>query len=217
MVRGLVGAACGLVLAAGLGAAWADDKPPMRGEYELELGGKRVVVEPGKPAELETHKGEKLRVVLHINPERTFDNYGFSFRYPREYRLSDDDEDGFRTVTVEAVESPLVLFQIFPDDPGGEPLIDSLLASFRDEFTGRGVPVGEIKEARATRKLGAETYAGKSLQFEALGQDLVVEIYALKMGDSALAVVFQHDREDVRIARKLFDAVMGSFKLKAAK
>lgn len=206
-----------LALLLGFAAASGDDKPPMRGEYELEIGGKRVAIEPGKPAEVETPKGEKLRVVLHINPERAFDKYGIAFRYPRDMQLGEDEESGFRTITVEAAESPIIMFQFHPNDAGGEPLIDTLLTQFRDEFKDRGVPADGFKEGKATKKLGEIAATGKSLRFAVFGQELQLEVFSLKLGDGALAVVFQHDLEDERIAKKLFDTVTGSFKLKGAK
>lgn len=217
MMRGWISLACGLVLLAGWRATWADERPATPGEYELEVGGKRIAVEPGKPAEVETPKGEKLRIVLHVNPERSFDKYGFAFRYPREMQLGEDEGEGFRTVTVEAAESPLVMFQIYPNAPGGEPLIDALIEQFREAFGDRGVPEEGFRQGKATRKLGEFTLEGKSLRFEVLGQAMELEAFALKLGDGALAVVFQHDRADGRIAKKLFETVAGSFKLDAKK
>ncbi len=180
------------------------------GELEVEVGGAIYDATDGKPLEITTPKGERLRLTVRRKQLLHWNGEGVQFDYPREMTPTVERGEGLVTITVNSTSSPLVMIQLFnlPTDPAA--LEAMMMKELKANFVQRGAAI-RVADKPIRRNVHGVDRSGKQLVVEIAKEKQVLEIFALRMGNRAVILNLQYNQDDEALANKQFPAILRTF------
>lgn len=181
-------------------------------DYEVIIDGRNYLFSQGVKQEIILKDGQRISVSVKGVETMEFQEHGVSFSYPSEMKLGQESFYGIKQITLESMDSTLLMIQVFPAETTPVELQRDLLAGFREEFANLGARFPAKSTAPCKRSIGGVERQGIELSY-ALG-DLAhkSEIYTMQKNDKTLAIVFQYAEEDKGKATPRYDVVTESFK-----
>ena len=180
--------------------------------YEVTIDGRAYLFSKGVEQEVVLEDGQRISISIKGVKAREFHEHGLSFSYPAEMKLDQESYYGVKQVTLESIDSTLLMIQVFPAGITPAELQQDLLAGFREEFSNLGARFPAEPTAPCKRFIGGVEREGIELSY-ALG-DLAhkSEIYTMQKEGKTLAMVFQYAETDKEKAASSYDVVTKSFK-----
>lgn len=181
-------------------------------DYELTVDGDIYMFTQGVKRNITLNDGRQISVSVAQVKTKEFREHGFSFKYPSELKLSQESFYGIKQVTVEAMDSSMLIMQIFPAGISPTEVQRDLLNSFREEFASIGARFPSNSTESCKRKIGGAEHQGVKLFFALGGIAHESEIYAMTRGNKTLAFYFQYAVEDKEQAFPRFETITSTFK-----
>ena len=156
----------------------------------VEVGGRTVQAELGKPFEIETKAG-KTTLTVRLEPYRRFDRAGVSFRYPTPFLYEADlDTPGVSIWTLEGKDA-IVMVQHFKGRNDPEAVREEVADAMTAQFGKANVKQGEAALAHA-----GGTLKGTGLEIALAGQRLSYRLFAAASGDDTVVLALQDSPKD---------------------
>lgn len=179
-------------------------------EFELVVGSSVYDVRPDAPATIQTPAGEALEVVLRRKAALRFSGFGVQFTYPRDMTVSTEDLGGVTIITLECVESPLAILQVYRAPLPPMDVEQNLVSSLRKEFLARQGVVQQSEGTQTRRMIHGVEREGRLLEGVMAGEAFRTEVYAFPTGSRVLALVLQHQAFDAELAERYFSVITAS-------
>ena len=181
-------------------------------EFEVEIAGKVVDAEEGRPLKITTPKGEKLELVVRRKAVIHYSGEGVVFDHVKE--MATTVERGAKLTTIEAGSgaSPLLMIQIFPPIVQSEPAAfeAELTKGFRENIQKRGAKL-LVSGKPIKRAIHGTERSGTQIVFEIAQVRQALEIFVVKQSGRVVALNFQYNLDDEVLARKQFAVIEKSF------
>jgi hypothetical protein len=203
--------ALGVLAGVGATAVVGQNAPALApAEFDLQVGKTVYAARVNQPLTITTPKGEKVPVTIRRKDVLRFQSPTLTFLYPRQMQVDAQTLGGVTHITVESVNSPLALLQVYPEPATSAQARRDLVEGLAKEFRDRG---GRVSGPRPTRRaisgIGRE---GDLLEIDLAGSKLRAEVFAFPRGKQVVAAVFQHDMDDDATARRYFAIIADSLK-----
>lgn len=179
-----------LILAASLPmpAVVPDEEPPAG--LSIEVGGKTVQAELGKPVEIET-AGGRTTLTIRMAPYRRFARAGVSFKYPTPFLYEADLETpGVAIWTLEGKDA-IVMVQHFKGRGDHEAVRTEVADAMTAQFGKANVKSGPASLAHA-----GGTLKGAGLQITLAGQRINYRLFSAPSGPDSLVLALQDSPKD---------------------
>jgi len=163
------------------------EPPPI---YALEVGGKRVALEPDLPLDLDTPDA-RTRVVLRTEPHRVFPFAGLRFHYPRGMGFEADmDTPGVALWSLDGNDAVVMVQRYGGREVPGE-VREEVVTSIQAQFGRRSATSAPSKTS-----LGGRELEGTEIRIAIAGTRLIQEVYAIPSGRDTIILIVQDSLED---------------------
>lgn len=181
-------------------------------DYEVTIDGKTHAFVEGVEQTIQTAGGQ-IRVSVKVPRLKVCKEDGFTFDYPGDMKVEPEDlEGGIRQVTVEAIDSTIIMVQRYPQKMNAGELQESLVTGFLAGYRELGMVVPEKPTAECSRKIGASEVKGCRLSFAVGNVPHTTDVYVFTHGERTMAFVFQGAIEDQASTEVRFKAVAESLR-----
>jgi hypothetical protein len=183
-----------VVLAGPGGGGQLPGQPPAQGAREdqeppelffLELGGKRVPIELGKPFQTDA-LGEARTATLRVEPYRVFQYAGLRFHYPREYTFEADFQTPLVALWTLSGTNCTIMVQRFNGQKDHEEALETLHKEMLALYKGNKVNQTPVKLSVKGKEL-----VGKRLEVHLAGALLWQDLYSLPSGNDSIVLILQ--------------------------
>ena len=123
-------------------------------DYEVTIDGRAYLFSKGVEQEVVLEDGQRISISIKGVKAREFHEHGLSFSYPAEMKLDQESYYGVKQVTLESIDSTLLMIQVFPAGITPAELQQDLLAGFREEFSNLGARFPAEPTAPCKRFIG---------------------------------------------------------------
>lgn len=180
-------------------------------DYEVTIDGNSYMFTQGVAQDIILKDGKSVSISVSAVKTKVFQDHGISFNYPSDMTVGQDSFYGIKQITLQATDSTLVMFQIFPSGATPKEVQSDLLAGFREEYSNLGVRFPANSTSACKRTIGGVEREGIQLSYALGALAHETEIYTMKKDGKILAIVFQCAVEDKDKATPRYEVVTSTF------
>jgi hypothetical protein len=181
-------------------------------DYEVSVDGKIYMFSNGIEYKVPTKAGPSVVVGVSAAKHKLFKNNLFSFDYPTEMILEEQNFYGIKQITVSDSDASVFMAQIFPAATPIKRLESELINSIAQEFSNLGATFPRKKIVKAQRSIGGKVRSGSKLSYSLGSIKGESEIYTMTRNGRPITLLFQCAIEDKKKASPRFSTIANSFK-----
>lgn len=182
-------------------------------DFEVTVDGKKHFFSEGVEQKISTTEGRSVTVTVRGVKVKEFKGHGVSFSYPAEMQIEKEELlPGVHHISLEAVDSTLLMIQVYPAGTAPEDVGRELLDAFKGQFAALGAKFPAKEAAKCKRNFGAEEVEGTELSYSLGELAHKCQIYVVKKNGRTFAFTFQWAEEDAGKASPRYEVLTKSVK-----
>ena len=180
--------------------------------FVVFVGAHRYEATAGEPVTIVTPRGEEVTIVVEPKQTLHYAGSGLSFEYPRQLELSTDEQEGVDLIYLRSRGTPLGIIQSYTVRTSPAEIRRKLVAGLIEQFSSSGARFAPGSGRMTQASIAGQRRGGQLLDYEINGVQMKTEVYAFRLRDRVVALVFQYAEGDSEPASLLFSVVTSSLR-----
>ncbi len=139
---------------------------------------------------------------------QVYDDHGFRIRYPDNWELTEQPEDGRFSLTVSSPETSFWSIMLLEDGPSAEDVLASAVETFRDEYD--EVDTYTDEAAGEIAVIGGLPAMSQDVEFVCLELINSAFLRAIELGHTTALVMYQGTDHELEETRPVLEAITAS-------
>jgi len=186
-------------------------------QYDLTIGDKTYSVVPDQPFTISGPDGTQIPALLRSKRELVYHNFGISFTYPQDVRVSSDKSEGLETVTADTPGNYTMIMLILPGFVSPNDMKSGLEPAMVTKYKSMGAKFSKSPPKPVVRTMGSRQLSGSKNAFTLNGEDYRYETYTFALGDQTFALLLVYTLDELKDSEHATSMILGSLKTDAAK